>query len=141
MARFPNSLTLENVRCFADAQTGQVRRITLLVGENSAGKSTFLGCYRAFSRLASFVGLTEENYFDRDPFWMGDFPDICRGGAEEFRVGGSYPDSGFEKVHFRFGSGVDGYPEEHEVSISEHGGPQPILVRKIRRDDVSTGGK
>ena len=43
----PTSLTLENVRCFAGAQTGQIRRVTLLVGENSTGKSTFLDCYRA----------------------------------------------------------------------------------------------
>ena len=36
-------LILQDVRCFQDEQRGRLRPITLLVGENSTGKTTFLG--------------------------------------------------------------------------------------------------
>ena len=55
------NFALENVRCFEGEQTPRIRPITLLVGENSTGKSTVLGCYDA---LAQFFNqdLDEESY-------------------------------------------------------------------------------
>ena len=47
----PGELTLQDVRCFEGEQRGSLRPITLLVGENSTGKTTFLGCYHVLHRL------------------------------------------------------------------------------------------
>ena len=38
-------LKFEGIRCFSSAQDAIVRPLTLLVGENSSGKSTFLDSY------------------------------------------------------------------------------------------------
>lgn len=52
-------ISMRDIRCFADTQSVDMGKVTLLVGENSSGKSTFLGCYNAFSRLASFSKLDD----------------------------------------------------------------------------------
>lgn len=84
---------MEDVRCFGGAQRGHLRPITLLVGENSTGKTTFLGCYGVLHRLISEHRLTnEEPDFNREPFAMGSFRDIVRarrgrgGRIDEFRL-------------------------------------------------------
>ena len=49
------SLSLTNVRCFEGTQQARLPRITVLVGDNSAGKSTFLGSSHVRSpKLTSF---------------------------------------------------------------------------------------
>ena len=64
--------TLKNVRCFNSEQTLRIRPITLLVGENSAGKSTVLGSYSA---LVSAFGGRPFN-LNKEPYKMGTFDDI-----------------------------------------------------------------
>ena len=67
-----NSLHLENIRCFAQRQGGRIGRITLLTGENSSGKSTFLA---AMSLLSKFLRPDSLN-FNSEPFLLGSFGDI-----------------------------------------------------------------
>ena len=75
----PTEVTLQDVRCFEGEQRGCLRPITLLVGENSTGKTTFLGCYRALSRLFSEYGFTGKSPdFNIEPLAMGSFRDIVR---------------------------------------------------------------
>ena len=113
----PTSLTLENVRCFAGPETGQIPRVTLLVGENSTGKSTFLGCYRAFATLTGFDQLWDRNYFDQEPFSLGAFDTIARNGSEEFAVKSTFERHCHESVRLAYRDGGHPYPEEHEISI------------------------
>ena len=86
-------LILQDVRCFQDEQRGRLRPITLLVGENSTGKTTFLGCYRVLHRMFSGPGIGEFLDFNEEPFAMGSFRDIVRsrrgpsGRIDEFRIG------------------------------------------------------
>ena len=81
------NFTLENVRCFEGEQTLRIRPITLLVGENSTGKSTVLGCYDA---LAQFL----IPGFDVEPYQMGVFSNIARKmpkkDSEKFVLGVKY---------------------------------------------------
>ena len=84
-----------NVRCFAGEQRVPIRPITLLVGENSTGKTTFMGCYRRFVDMFSTSSAhVSEGTFARPPFYMGGFLDIARkvGSGKrkprEFFVGG-----------------------------------------------------
>ena len=87
--------TLENVRCFEGEQTLRIRPITLLIGENSTGKSTVLGCYNALVR--SFSEHHPVN-FDEEPYHMGASGDIIRrwkkGDGKEFMLGVKYASNG-----------------------------------------------
>ena len=74
----PRELILCDVRCFQDAQRGNLRPITLLVGENSTGKTTFLGCYRALHQAFAGFDLDSLLDFNEEPFVMGSFRDIVR---------------------------------------------------------------
>ena len=75
----PSEFMLTDVRCFAGEQRARLRPITLLVGENSTGKTTFLGCYRALQWLVDENRLYNwKPDFNQEPFLMGSFRDIVR---------------------------------------------------------------
>lgn len=88
-----SELKLENFRCFCDEQSGQVRPITLLVGENSTGKSSFLASYVIMEQCFKGPFINVEPEFNLDPFALGSFEDIAHnfGGTDEdldeFRIG------------------------------------------------------
>ena len=114
-----SNLSLKNVRCFHDSQTADMRKITLLVGENSTGKSTFLGCCKAFARLSNFDNLRDqENYFDEPPFAMGGFETIARRSEDSFSMEGNYGDHCHTRCRFTFVAGSSyRAPSEHEIAI------------------------
>ena len=96
-----------NVRCFTEEQRVPIRPITLLVGANSTGKTTFLGGYRVLHNLtvSPFVygeGLDLSFFtspppsFNDEPFRMGAFRDIVNHGilkrpAPSFQLGAKIP--------------------------------------------------
>jgi AAA15 family ATPase/GTPase len=64
----------KNFRCFKDTDLLNLKKITLLVGENSSGKTSFLAGLNHISAL-----LNEENIdLNSAPFEMGSFQDIYR---------------------------------------------------------------
>ena len=50
-----HAITIENFRCFREKQTARLAPLTLLVGENSTGKTSFLALLRALGDLAHDV--------------------------------------------------------------------------------------
>jgi predicted ATPase len=69
-----DALHLDHFRCFRAPQTVPVAPLTLLVGENSAGKSSFL----AAARLAADIGLGKTSLdFNEAPFSLGAFDQIA----------------------------------------------------------------
>ncbi len=94
---------MKDVRCFKGEQSINIRPITLLVGENSAGKSTVLGCYHALLNLFSGHALD----FNVAPFEMGAFADIMRNDENadaEFMIGVKDEfDGGSINYEFTFG--------------------------------------
>ena len=42
-----HAITIENFRCFGEKQTARLAPLTLLVGENSTGKTSFLALFRS----------------------------------------------------------------------------------------------
>ena len=48
--------TMEEVRCFSERQTLEIRPLTFLVGENSTGKTTALACFQVLDRLFARQG-------------------------------------------------------------------------------------
>ena len=85
-----DEITLKNYRCFRDEQRARLAPLTLLVGENSTGKTSFLAMVRVLSFLAYGLRFTD---FKLDPYDLGSFDEIAhhRGGrvgrADSFRVG------------------------------------------------------
>ncbi len=84
-----DALILENFRCFAGRIEAPIRPLTLLVGENSTGKTSFLAAMRATHELRS--GTAPD--FNGEPFRLGSYDQIAnyRGGragrATSFIVG------------------------------------------------------
>ena len=68
-----DSITLENYRCFGEKQTARLAPLTLLVGPNSTGKTSFLALIRALLNLA-LRGVIPN--FQESPFHLGSFEDI-----------------------------------------------------------------
>lgn len=114
-------LRLRNIRCFDGEQSARVGRITLLVGENSTGKSTFLGCYKVLATLANLYDLEDKNYFNDAPFHMGSFDTIVQSGKAEFTVGGSFQNHCYTHAEFTFHSGKRGIPLEHKIKLEFNG--------------------
>lgn len=75
------SVRLTNFRCFYAPVSLEVRPVTFLVGENSAGKTTFLAATRVL--MESFLR-SPQNPFNRDPYFLGGFDQIAhyRGGVK-----------------------------------------------------------
>ena len=74
------SLTLKDFRCFHEEQTARLAPLTLLVGENSTGKTSFMAMIRA---LLEYAVRSETPDFKREPYDLGSFDEIAhyRGGA------------------------------------------------------------
>lgn len=83
------SISLSDFRGFHKQSFVPVKPITVLVGENSAGKTSFLA---ALKFMLDFASGEVEPSFNKDPFQLGTFQQIAhhRGGragrAKEFRI-------------------------------------------------------
>lgn len=66
-------ITAENFRCFRKAEA-RLAPLTLLVGENSTGKTSFLSLVRALTDAGDGLGTPD---FQRPPYDLGTFRDIA----------------------------------------------------------------
>src|SRR5271157_1525099 len=73
-------IRFEGIRCFSEPQEAVIRPITLLVGENSSGKTTFLALCQIAHAIAQ--GATGDLPFNKPPFSLGAYDQIAsyRGG-------------------------------------------------------------
>ena len=72
-------ITLKNYRCFHDEQTVRLAPLTLLVGENSTGKTSLMALIRVLWDVA--YGHQVPN-FKKDPFDLGSFDEIVHNRGE-----------------------------------------------------------
>ncbi len=74
-----DQITLRNFRCFREEQTARLAPLTLLVGENSTGKTSFLAMLRALWDVAYQQSVPD---FKEEPYDLGSFDEIAhhRGG-------------------------------------------------------------
>ena len=99
------SVTVKNFRCFREEQTARMAPLTLLVGENSTGKTSFLALLRALWDVA-FREVAPD--FREPPYDLGSFGDIVHDGgagetADSFEAGFEYQAPLIEEndLHFR----------------------------------------
>ena len=81
--------TMEEVRCFSERQTLEIRPLTFLVGENSTGKTTALACFHVLANYLRHEGVD----FNSHPYSMGTFRDIVRNSRKKekaFKLGIAY---------------------------------------------------
>ena len=80
-------VTVKNYRCFREEQSARLAPLTLLVGENSTGKTSFLAMVRALWQV-SFDSMVPD--FQQPPYDLGAFQDIVhhrtRNSAQSFEA-------------------------------------------------------
>lgn len=64
---------LQDFRCFLDTGDIEIKPITILIGENSTGKTSFLAALRI---LLEWANRAELNPFNRSPYFLGGFDQI-----------------------------------------------------------------
>ncbi len=85
-----DKIRLKDFRCFRKEQTARLAPLTLLVGENSTGKTSFLAMIRVLWDIVSEYPVVD---FKKEPYDLGSFDEIAhyrggRGGrADSFEAG------------------------------------------------------
>ncbi len=138
-----NRLIIDSIRCFYDSQSAPLKPITILVGENSSGKTTFLALARIAWSLCQYEGDID---FNEEPFQLGSYDQIAsyrggRGGrAKSFFIGvevvrsaggprlskkitvkGSFSQSGSQAQLRKWSLTCDPYFAEFDLSQKEKG--------------------
>ena len=128
-----DSITLRDFRCFREEQTARLAPLTLLVGENSTGKTSFLAMIRALWDLAFQEKLPD---FKEDPYDLGSFHEIAhyRGGkgsrADTLAAGFSFAPPTATSMDWAIGScdfeadfekkGTIPFPTRRRLSSEDH---------------------
>ena len=86
-----DELTLENFRCFRERQTARLAPLTLLVGENSTGKTSMMAMVRVLWQVLVHGTLRPD--FKQEPYDLGSFREIAhrasgKDGPTEFFTAG-----------------------------------------------------
>ena len=83
-----DEIRLRNFRCFSEQQTARLAPLTLLIGDNSTGKTSFLAAVRAIWD-AAYQQIEPD--FRASPYDLGAFSEIIysqgRGGSNTFDIG------------------------------------------------------
>ena len=130
-----DSIILENFRCFRDEQTARLAPLTLLVGENSTGKTSFMAVMRALWDIAYRLRLPD---FKEEPYDLGSFDEIAhhrggRGGrAQRFSAGFNASSIAGES---RKPGITSKEPFHMEVDFGKRGtAPAPVRIHRSHRD-------
>ncbi|MSR59716.1 MAG: hypothetical protein EXS05_19080 [Planctomycetaceae bacterium] len=100
-------IIFDSVRCFYGRESHEIKPITLLVGENSAGKTTFLALARIAWNIAG--GNFGDDLFNQEPFLLGAYDQIAsfRGGkagrAKSFLIGLETSVRNYDEKYAKFG--------------------------------------
>ena len=129
-------IRLQDFRCFHREQTARLAPLTLLVGNNSTGKTSFLAAVRAIWEVAY---QSSEPDFRASPYDLGAFPEIVhnregeRNRAATFGIG--------------FSGRWRGRPIKLDVTFKPHAAAPSLATIALEADDVwfkypgSTGTK
>ena len=124
-----NQIAVKNFRCFREEQTARLAPLTLLVGENSSGKTSLMAMIRALWEVA--YSRTEPD-FNEKPYYLGSFDDILyhRGGKG---TRATSIEAGFKTSH-RLRAANRGKFHQYEVAFEKRG-TVPCLRRARLTDE------
>lgn len=123
-----NSVTLENYRCFRGKQTARLAPLTLLVGENSSGKTAFMAMIRALRHAAFANGAPD---FREPPYDLGSFGEVVYNDSRQ----SAQPDffrASFEDSNPDYGE----TPVKFSATFEERDGFPFPTMRKISQGDA-----
>ncbi len=130
-----DEIRLKNYRCFKDEQRARLAPLTILVGENSAGKSSFLAMVRALWDI--FYNHKVPN-FNEDPFDFGTFHNIIFSDFNE-RASDSF-EAGF-RIENETEESKDCLPIEFGVEFGKSGTapfPNKLTISSEKRELMFT---
>lgn len=125
-----DEITLRDFRCFHGEQTARLAPLTLVVGENSTGKTSFMAMIRALWEIAYNHSVPD---FKEEPYDLGSFAEIThhRGGR------GDRADSFEAGFHVGKREASDHEPYSFNVTFRQLGtAPMPV-IRCARGSSVS----
>ncbi len=123
-----DSITLKNYRCFAGEQTARLAPLTLLVGENSTGKTSFLAMVRAMWDAAFMY---EPPNFREGPYDLGAFEDSVHNSNARGKHSDSF-EAGFSRAQPELDNGAMSI---HATFKERQGAPFPTN-RRVEGKDV-----
>ena len=127
-----NSITLKNFRCFREEQTARLAPLTLLVGENSTGKTSFMAMIRALWDQC-YLGRIPD--FKEEPYDLGSYDEIAhyRGGkggrAKSF-------EAGFDFNYVPSGADAKLQSCRFDVAFGKNGSAPILRKMRLARADV-----
>ena len=131
-----NSITLKNFRCFRKEQTARLAPLTLLVGENSTGKTSFMAMIRALWDVCY-----RDRYpdFKEQPYDLGSFDEIAHyrgkgGRADSFEAGFQATFDTVQKRRRR--SNAKGQTYRFDATFEKNGSAPVLWKARLERDDV-----
>ena len=139
-----DSITLKNFRCFREEQTARLAPLTLLVGENSTGKTSFMAMIRALWDVCYREQVPD---FKEPPYDLGSFDEIAhyRGGAggraDSFEAGFKFDGNKPGVAGFDFDGGEPGTDVEpqscrFDVAFGKNGSAPVLRKMRLAHDDV-----
>ena len=125
-----DSITVSSYRCFGGEQTARLAPITLLVGENSTGKSSLLAMIRA---LWDAVYADRVPNFKEEPYDLGSFDEILHNAGGRGARCETFT-ARFEVHQLRSDGRTGSKPYRAEVEFGpQHATPAPVR-RRISHD-------
>ena len=115
-----NKFFLSDVRCFKGEEEFNIRPLTFLIGENSTGKSTVLGCLQAMNQY--ILGDKFMIDFNEAPYQMGRFEDICRRSKPKntsFKLGFGGKSNKGKGANFKFELILNKQPDRATPAVKE----------------------
>ena len=126
-------ITVKNFRCFREEQTARMAPLTLLVGENSTGKTSFLALIRALWDVAYRRRIPD---FKEEPYDLGSFDEI----AHHRGTKGSRAETFEGGFSFTLGKGRSEPTNSYQFKIAfGKEGVVPVPVRRFLSDGNNTG--
>ena len=120
-----DQVRLKNFRCFRDEQTARLAPLTLLVGENSTGKTSFLALIRALWDMALARATP---HFKEAPYDLGSFDEIVHSrGRRTGRV---------ENIEVGLVLGAGDSPYRFDAVIVRDGNFPKVATWRLARGDV-----
>ena len=123
-----DSIRLKNYRCFRDEQSARLAPLTLLVGDNGTGKTSFLAMIRAL-----WVAFFDSRFpdFKEEPYDLGSYDEIAhRRGGRGGRADGF--EAGFSD---RYGQRRENEKFTFDVRFDRSGSaPVPVKTRIADKD-------
>ena len=137
-----DGLTLKDFRCFREQQTARLAPLTLLVGENSTGKTSFMAMIRALWDVAYRYRVPD---FKEDPYDLGSFAEIAHhrggGGGRAKTLEGAFSFTPRVTRNQTQLSILDVQPHRFEVTFEQRGtAPSPVRMR-LSHEEVWVEGR